>query len=138
MAEVLAGIGSLFGAGGAGAASTGAGLGVNTAMAQPTIPTSVMPLSQQIASMQQPTLTNPMTTLKSGPTLGVDTSLALQQKPSYNFEQDLLNSAPLMQNILQTQKQNKLSPMQLSAPGQLSQIQQINLMDLLRNLGGGY
>jgi hypothetical protein len=138
MAEVLAGIGSLFGAGGAGAASTGAGLGVNTAIAQPTIPTSVMPLSQQIVSMQQPTLTNPMDTIKKGPSLGVDTSLSLGQKPSYNFEQDLQNAAPLMQNILKTAQQNKLSPIQLSAPGQMSSIQQQDLMSLLRNLGGGY
>lgn len=133
MAEVLAGIGSLFGAGGAGAASTGAGLGVNTAMVQPTIPTSVMPLSQQIASMQQPTLTNPMTTLKSGPTLGVDTSIKIPQQQQ---SQALLDT--LRQEFAgYTPKQSEpLKMMQLQQPGQLSSIQQQDLMALLKNLGG--
>lgn len=133
MAEVLSGLGSLFGVGGAGAASTGTGLGVNTAIAQPTIPTSVMPLSQQIASMQQPILTSPMDMVKKGPSLGVDTSIKLPQQQQ---------SQALLDNLRQeftgyTPKQSEaLKMMQLQQPSQLASIQQQDLMSILKSLGG--
>lgn len=137
MAEVLSGIGSLFGAGGASAASTGAGLGVNTAIAQPTIPTSVIPLSQQIANIQQPTLTNPMNSSIKGPSLGIDTSVKLpQQGQSISLFDALAKAGQDFSAYKQANPSEQLKMMQLQQPSQLASIPQQDLMAILKNLGG--
>lgn len=134
MAEVLSG---LFGGGGAGAASTGANLGVNTTIAQPTIPTSVIPLSQQIANMQQPTLTNPMDVAKKGPSLGVDTSIKLpQQGQSISLFDALAKAGQDFSAYKQANPSEQLKMMQLQQPSQLASIPQQDLMAILKNLGG--
>jgi hypothetical protein len=119
MAEILSGLGSLFSSGGASVPP--GSLGVNTAMPKMTVPTSVSPLSQQIANMSMPNLVNPMGVNKMDTTNTID------------------NLRSLLGNTNTTNKENAaLKMMQLNAMQQPMQIQQVNLMDLLKNIGGGY
>ena len=114
MAEVLSGIGSLFGTG-----------------------QNLQQMQQGFGMIKPGETANPL--LKTPLVLSPQNYQAMEQaKNPYSINQDLQTAAPLMQNILKNAQQNKLSPMQLSAPGQMSSIQQQDLMSLLRNLGGGY
>ena len=104
MAEVLAGLGSLFG----GAATSATPTMMGTGLLQPDILKQTAELTG--ASKKE----NP---IFSAPTNALLTSV------NQNAQQNLKNAMPMMQ----------LNPMQ-----QQAQIQQTNLMDLLRSIGGGY
>ena len=142
MAEVLAGIGGLFGSG-AGAATAAPTLGVATSMPQIAIPSSVLPLSQQIGNMQQPLLTNPMSAIKQGPSLGVDTSIAKPELVQTTESNPIFSdSTRALLSVVNTNAQQNLKNampwMQLAARQQPAQIQQTDLMSILKNLGGNY
>lgn len=139
MADILSGLGSLFGSSDTINPSTS--LGVNTNMPQMMVPNSVMPLSQQIANMSKPNLVNPMTVTKQGPSLGVDTTI---KKPEL---QQMKESMPIFSDsttalLSQINKQaeanlkNALPMMRLSQMQQPQAIQQMDLAALLRSLGG--
>jgi len=121
---------------------SGASLGIDTSMPTMGMPTSVMPLSQQIAGMAQPALSTPTLGGEQRlPSLGVDTSMPTgPQGPGFfsqlgsgleNAAQSFKDVSALMGPTAPPMQFNKLMPARPQV-----QLQQANLMDFLSMLGG--
>ena len=124
MAEVLAGLGSLFGAEGLGGLF-GAGSGAAGQVATTTPSVMGKGLLQPDILSQVKDLT--ATDVAKKP----DLLQTLFSDPNKKLIQDINEQAKL--NI-----QNAMKPMPLAQMQQPAQIQQVNLMDILKNMGGGY
>lgn len=114
-------------------------LGVNTAMSAGAMPASVMPLSQQIAGMSMPALQSP--TLGGTPrlpSLGVDTSLSTQGPGLFSqLSSGLQGAGDAYKSVSKNlQQQKPMEMMQLAPMRQTGLLQQVDLLALLREMGG--
>lgn len=133
MAEVLSGIGGLFGGGAGGLLSPDGAMNNLQQMQQsfgmikpgekanPLLKTPLMLSPENYKAMEtlkdKATRQNPFSSIMSDPTY------AIMQGMQQRANQNLQNAMPMMK---------------LAQPGQPAQIQQQDLMSLLNNLGGGY
>jgi len=135
-------MGAILGASGGAVAPLAQSLGVSKALPSMGVPSSIMPLSQQIAGMTQPALSAPMLGgEQKTPSLGVDLSMLTGPQGPSIFEQlgsSISNAGKAYgdtRKLLQPQTQ-PMQMMQLSAPRQTGPLQSSDLLALLRNLGG--
>jgi hypothetical protein len=114
MAEVLSGLGSLFGGG-----------------------NSLQQMQQQFGMIKPGEQANPMlkTPLMLSPENYNRMEDAKKQAQQFDTNKALLNS---VNQQAQLNLKNAMPMMQMSPMRQPTQMQQINLMDLLKNIGGGY
>lgn len=116
-------------------------LGVDTALSAGAMPASVMPLSQQIAGMSMPALQTPTVGGEVKlPSLGVDTSVAPKQEGPGLLAQlgsGLQGAGDAYKNVTKgLQQQKPMEMMQLGGFRGPVQLQQSDLLSLLRNMGG--
>lgn len=120
--------------------ATAPSLGVNTAMSAGAMPASVMPLSQQIAGISMPALQTPTLGGEAKlPSLGVDTSVAPSQGPGLlaQLGSGLQNAGDAYKTVTKgLQQQKPMEMMKLGGFREPVQLQQSDLLSLLRTMGG--
>lgn len=134
-------MGSILGSSGDMLAPLTQSLGVSTAMPTMGVPSSVTPISQQIAAMSQPSLSMPAFGGEQKlPSLGVDLSMPTSIETPGLFSQLGSGLSNINEKLGAIEKyQPKTEPMQmmqLAPMRQAGPLQSNDLLALLRNLGG--